>query len=234
MEADLNGSKKRKCEEEASTSATHLLDYVPGLRPSFGVISPDLLGKATCALMMNKLSRAPLLDGLQCDMYWRQNRTESDGKFIFGGKTFEVEVKWSTIQLQANSNSNSSVQPWYHRWEFANIHPNKFDILVLFGQCSLQAGATNRDQDICKSHLRNQVVWDASPGNLEDWMASLYVWILRSDAPGLKASIHSNVYYSRSGKPYETKNPRVDLQSIRRWGGDTDLLAQRILACISQ
>jgi len=210
----------------------HLLDFGPAIRPSFGVVSPDLLGKCTLALLCTNLVQ--FLPTLECKMHFKQNRTQSDGTLSYPAlrlKDFEVEVKWSTIQLQANRNSNKKIVPNYYRWEFGNIHPKKFNLIVLFGHHALQATATETDAKRCKTISGRNVVWNAEPTDLEGWLRSVYIWIYPSSHLSSR-NLHCTFGSSRGA--YNKQGSEVKLSDDMIWGGDLPKVAARLQKCLQE
>lgn len=137
------------------------MDFGPPRTPSYGAVNPDLLGKCTCNLGFSRMQ--VVSPDLRTDMHFKQNRTGRDGVLTAPSlgldRDLNLEVKWSTILLQSNINRNKGSNPYYFRWEFGNIHPDVFDLLVLFGHHAVQATATDEDRALCVRNSDERVCW---------------------------------------------------------------------------
>jgi len=170
---------------------------------------------------------------LDFGMYFKQNRTGSDGWISapeISPEKFRAEIKWSSIQLQENKNQNKADNPVYFRWEFGNIHPKEMDILILFGHYALQATATAADFKKCQKNSPKGVVWNADPEKLDDWLSSLSVWIYTSSAVQKKNALHCTAFHTRGA--YKAKKGGPQLHEDKMWGGDMIRIAKRLERCM--
>lgn len=198
----------------------HLLDFGPLIRPAFGAVSADLIGKCTANLLFSRLQ--PDVN-IECKMHFKQNRTGADGVLQHKGKEYKLEVKWSTIQLQTNQNNSDRAN--YYRWEFGNIHREKFDVIILFGQHTLQATAGISDISYCKEKSTPGVIWDPEPTDLDGWLRSLYVWIYISKS--FSSSVNLHCTYASTRGTYNT-GTLVKLSTDWLWGGDLKSITERL------
>jgi len=222
--SDQDDDETRKRPRLHAALKQHILDYCPGVRPSFGAVSPDVLGKATTMLLFERIKECDQFanNAIECNMYFKQSHTGCDGMVKVDGKEYRLEVKWSTIQMQTNTNSSSSSRTNYHRFEFGNIHNAKFDLLLLFGHHALQAGALDADVQLCIANVDKRIVWTPSPDALDDWLKSCWVWVYSSHSE-IPSTHHCNAFYTRG--PYGD----TGLWSHKVWGGKIDVIGTRLL-----
>lgn len=190
-----------------------------------GSISPDAMGKMTAQLLFSKLNQFD--PTLKSEMYWKQNRTGADGNFSCNNQKFEIEVKWSSIQLQDRKNTGTGPKAHY-RWEFGNVNSDKFEVLICFGYHGLQITATAENLRECKADYvgsDENVVWNQTNTSSDEWLLGCSVFILSKstikESERKKNSRISSLHFSVSSPrgPYKTVSG-VRMGEYRSWCGD--------------
>lgn len=211
---------KRLSEEEDKEvlETRRILDFAPG-KVTLGAVSPDLLGKATCAALARRM-------GLHCEPLWRQNRTGHDANMELEGKRVRVEVKWSAIQVQLLKEGNKNP-----RFEFGNIDRTKFDVLLLFAHHALLTFDDDELAATVKKNLDERLVWSPDGEDDDQWLRSCWVWVIESQRVKT-TSLHCNVAYPRG--PYKAKEDGISLWPERVHGGEYEKIKAKFVLLLNK